>query len=527
MVSVCHGKFAQAAEPVFFCPSFRAVALRGRATAPVLPSARSQRVLRICSGQDYYSTLGVTRDAAKTDIKSAYRSLVKTRHPDVNEAPNAAEDFQLIQTAYEVLTDKERRAEYDLTLPAVASKSEGGNNFAKSFFNTLTKTKVKVSNDKATKTKEREIAPAFVPKTTKSEEQPIGVALPISFKDGILGCATEIEFSANTICRTCEGYGIARGTASKLCTACDGVGKTPTGPLKFFKKVAGDEGATCSKCKGRGQIYANCSSCKGAGATMKNRRLSVDIPPGLETGDYLCIRNEGNVGLRGRPDGDVYVTLTIGEDPDFTRQGMDICTTAEVSLVDALLGGTVKVAALDGPANLKVPPGTSDGSTLVVRGRGVPGGSRTSGNLQVLTQLRLPKSLTEPQKKVARELAALRTNAPMVQQLGLNYQITLQYPDALLGVEVQLTGSDGPLSIAIPPCTQPASTLLVSVPGGRDDELVDREVAIAVEIPGALTDKERRLVGKLGGGWEDAAAAVSNLKDKVSGGVSGWFKKKT
>ncbi|KAK3268607.1 hypothetical protein CYMTET_22896 [Cymbomonas tetramitiformis] len=525
MVSVCHGKVAQAAKPGFFSPTFRAVALRGRATAPVCPSSRSHRVLRICSGQDYYSTLGVTREAAKADIKSAYRSLVKTRHPDVNKAPNAAEDFQLIQTAYEILADKEQRAEYDLTLPAVASKSEGTNNFAKSFFNTVAKTKVKASKDKAKKTKEPEIAPAFVPKANKSEEEPLGVALPISFKDGILGCATEIEFSANTLCRTCEGYGIARGTASKVCTACDGIGKTPTGPLKFFKKVAGDEGATCSKCKGRGQIYADCSPCRGAGATVKTRRLSVDIPPGLETGDYLRIRNEGNVGLKGRPDGDVYVTLTIGEDPDFTRQGMDICTTAEVPLVDALVGGTVKVAALDGSANLKVPPGTTDGSTLVVRGRGVPGGSRTSGNLQVQTQLRLPKSLTEPQKKVARELAALRPNAPVVQQLGLNYQVTLQYPDALLGVEVQTSGSDGPLSIAIPPCTQPASTLLVSVPGGGDGELMDREVAIAVEIPRSLTDKEKRLVGKLGGGWDEAAAAVSDLKEKVSGGMMGWFKK--
>lgn len=362
---------------------------------------------------DYYDVLGVSRESDKKAIKSAYRQLARKFHPDVNKEADAEQKFKEISNAYEVLSDDNKRAIYDRFGEAGLKGGMGGGaggapgmdfsnpfDIFETFFGGGMGGMGGMGGYGASGARMRNRPQA-------GEDQRVEVTL--DFLDAVFGSSKEIEIEHLEECETCSGSGVKPGTTPRTCSQCGGSGQVlgeVRTPIGMFQQVS-----TCNVCNGAGETSTPCSKCSGDGRVRQRKKISLRVPPGVDNGSRLRVRGEGNAGRRGGPPGDLYVFVNVREDPDLRRDGTTIHSDVEVSYIDAILGTTQKIKTVDGLVDLKIPPGTQPGTTLLMRKRGVPrlgqpAGDR--GDQRVHVRVAIPQKLSGEEKKLIENLRDLQ-----------------------------------------------------------------------------------------------------------------------
>ncbi|MFQ6132956.1 MAG: molecular chaperone DnaJ [Armatimonadota bacterium] len=343
--------------------------------------------------RDYYEVLGLSREASAREIKSAYRRLARRYHPDVNrEDPDAEERFKEIGEAYAVLSDPQKRAQYDRF--GHAGPQGIGFDFDAGFdpFNLF------------------EMFFGGSPRrrgVTVERGDDLQYDMAIDLEDVYAGAEREITISRLCVCEQCGGSGAAPGSSPETCSTCGGVGQVRQARESFFGRF--ETIATCPRCRGQGQYVADrCAICEGAGRARKRSRMTVRIPPGIEDGQRLCYEGEGDAGPQGAPSGDLYVRVLVRPHDTFVRRGRDIIIEQPITFTQAALGDSIEVPALGGPCQLTIPAGTQTGESFCLRGKGLPAlRGHGEGDQYVVVTVVTPRRLSEQQKQLLRELAAL------------------------------------------------------------------------------------------------------------------------
>jgi len=349
---------------------------------------------------DYYQVLGVARDADESAIKRAYRQLARQYHPDVAADKKAAEShFKEINEAYEVLSDAQKRSNYDRFGHAgvQGGGAEGGfGPFGSEGFGDIFDMFFGAARGGGN-AQQRRNGPARGSDLRYDAE--------ITLEEAYAGTTRDVSFRHLAGCATCRGSGAEPGTLIVPCDRCSGTGiqrqvrQTPLG--QFVTQT------TCSKCSGDGQIVQTpCSTCRGRGRVEQEKSLQVRIPPGVDDGSRIRISGSGEAGLRGGPDGDLYVYLSVAAHEQFRRDGLDVLLEVGVSFPQAALGGDITVRTLDGAAQVTLHPGTQSGSQYRLRGRGMPsvrGGAK--GDQLVTVHVVVPTKLSKRERELLEEYA--------------------------------------------------------------------------------------------------------------------------
>ncbi|KAL6643476.1 hypothetical protein ACP70R_018242 [Stipagrostis hirtigluma subsp. patula] len=367
-------------------------------SSPRFRNRRGSRFI-VRAESDFYSILGVSRNASKSEIKSAYRKLARSYHPDVNKDPGAEQKFKDISNAYEVLSDDEKRAIYDKYGEAgLKGAGMGTGDYSNPFdlFESLFEGFGGMGGMGGRAARNRPM---------QGDDETYNLVL--NFKEAVFGVEKEIEITRLESCNTCDGTGAKPGTKPTTCKTCGGQGQVVSStrtPLGIFQQVS-----TCNTCGGTGEFSTPCNTCGGDGRVRRTKRISLKVPAGVDSGSRLRVRSEGNSGRRGGPPGDLYVFIDVLSDPVLKRDGTNILYTCKVSYIDAILGTTVKVPTVDGMVDLKIPSGTQPGTTLVMSKKGVPllGKSNARGDQLVRVQVEIPKRLSSDERKLIEELADL------------------------------------------------------------------------------------------------------------------------
>lgn len=362
---------------------------------------RNSRLI-VYAESDYYSILGVSKGSSKSEIKTAYRKLARQYHPDVNKEPGAEQRFKEISNAYEVLSDDEKRSIYD-KFGEAGLKGAGGPG-ASGFSNPFDLFETFFGGMGGMGGRAAHSRPI------QGDDERYDLIL--NFKDAVFGTEKEIEVTRLESCATCNGSGAKPGSTPVTCSSCGGQGQIVTSaqtPLGQFRQIS-----TCPMCGGTGESSTPCNTCGGDGCVRRTKKISLKVPAGVDSGSRLRVRSEGNAGKRGGPPGDLYVFVNVRPDPVLKRDGNNILATCKVSYIDAILGTSVKVPTVDGIVDLKIPPGTQPGTTLVMAKRGVPylGMSDMRGDQLVKVQVDIPRRLSNEERKLVEELANLSKAKP-------------------------------------------------------------------------------------------------------------------
>ena len=356
--------------------------------------------------RDYYEVLSVGKNATSDEIKQAFRKLAAKFHPDKNpDNKKAAEEkFKEVAEAYEVLSDKEKRQRYDQFghegLRGTTMHSYQGDSFEDVFsaFGDLFGGGELFGDMFGRTTARRRRGP----RRGVSLER----GLTLTFEEAAFGCKRPVEIERNEACPACHGSGAAPGSSPAQCPYCRGLGEVQQSRGFFTRRMP------CPKCRGKGTVIEKaCPKCNGAGRTPWQGTIDVTVPPGVENGETLRLRGEGEPGDPGAPRGDLYLHLSVKEHPIFERHGDDLVMQRAVSFSQAALGAKVAVPLLDGKtAQLKVEPGTQSGQIYSLRGRGIKR-LRSSGKGDLLVQIivRTPHKLNPQQEELLRELAKLES----------------------------------------------------------------------------------------------------------------------
>ncbi len=345
------------------------------------------------SGKDFYDVLGVARDAPEDEIRKAYRRLALKYHPDKNpDDPEAARKCKEVSEAYEVLSDPEKRQTYD------SRGDEGLRDMGFEGFESTDDILRHFSDIFGDTFGERFHREAAGPRPGRE----VGYRLTVSFADAALGASPEIEVPIQSVCTSCGGSG-AEGGASAACSTCGGSGSvTRRGQRQggFFSISQ-----PCPTCGGSGRDPGKaCATCRGSGRVGRTKRITVKIPPGVESGAVLRLRGQGEAGARGGPSGDLLLEVDIAPHAEFTRDGLDIRSTVKIPVKTAILGGEVPVRTLRGQATLRVPPGTSSDTVLRLRGQGIEARGR-KGDQLVRVSITVPREVSaEARESLERHL---------------------------------------------------------------------------------------------------------------------------
>ncbi len=349
------------------------------------------------SKRDYYEILGIQRSATDIEIKSAYRKLAMKYHPDRNPGDKAAEDrFKEAAEAYAILADAEKRTLYDRFGHAGVSSAAGGG-FDPTVFTGFEDILGGLGDIFG-------FADLFGGGRRRGGPQrgaDLRYDLEISFEEAAHGTETTIQIPRSETCETCNGSGAAAGSSPTVCSLCHGQGQVRR--QQGFFAIA----ATCPQCRGTGRTISKpCQTCRGAGRVTRERKITVKIPPGIAAGQQLRLQSEGESGGAGGPAGHLYVVVHVQEHEFFRRDGTSLFCEIPVNFTTLALGGEVQVPTLDGNELVKIPESTTTGTTLRLRGKGLPdvsGGSR--GDLFVTVQVQTPRKLTREQRHLLEQLA--------------------------------------------------------------------------------------------------------------------------
>ncbi|MBF2014045.1 MAG: molecular chaperone DnaJ [Rivularia sp. T60_A2020_040] len=354
--------------------------------------------------RDYYEILGVSRDADKEEMKSAYRRLARKYHPDVNKEAGAEERFKEINRAYEVLSEPETRARYDrfgeqgVSGAGAAGYQDFGDmgGFADIF---------------------ESIFSGFAGGTGQSQRRRSGpvrgddlrLDLKLDFREAVFGGEKEIRISHLETCDVCSGSGAKPGTRPRTCSTCSGSGqvrRVTRTPFGSFTQVS-----TCPTCNGQGMVVEDkCDACEGKGANQVTKKLKITIPPGVDNGTRLRISNEGDAGTRGGAPGDLYVYLFVNEDEEFQRDGINVLSELKVSYLQAILGCRLEVSTVDGPVEMIIPPGTQPNTVMKLENRGVPrlGNPVSRGDHMITILIDIPTKVTPDERELLEKLAKIK-----------------------------------------------------------------------------------------------------------------------
>ena len=356
-------------------------------------------------GKDYYKILGVERNATEADIKKAFRKLAHEHHPD--KSNGNAEKFKEINEAYQVLSHKEKRAQYDQFGSGFdqaggaawgqgspfAGGFSGGNPFGgaqgadfdfdlgdifSSFFG------------------------GQAPNRSRSRRGgDIQIDIELDLKDIVFGTNKKISIRRQTICNACQGSGAKDSSSLKTCPTCQGKGQVITTILGQFRTQT-----TCPDCAGRGQIVKDpCVECAGSSVFAKTTDLSIEIPGGIEDGQSIRLSGQGNSGPHGQAAGDLYATIHIKADKRFERSGDDLIRKIEIPFTLAALGGEIEVETVDGKVNLKIPNGTPSNKKFILRNKGITKlRGKGRGDQIVIVNVDVPTKLSKKQKQLLEEL---------------------------------------------------------------------------------------------------------------------------
>jgi len=358
--------------------------------------------------RDYYEILGVDRNATKEEIKRAYRRLALKYHPDKNPSPDAEEKFKEISEAYAVLSDDEKRRQYDMFGHAgIDERYSYEDIFRGADFDEIFRD---LGFDIDFGFSFEDIFERFFGKRFDFSRErrvwrgnDLRYDIEISLEDAFNGCKKEIKVPRNEICDNCKGTGIKPGEKPIKCPRCSGTGQirhTRRTAFGIFTSIT-----TCDYCKGEGTIIKDpCPVCKGKGTVTRTRLIEINIPPGVDEGSQLRLVGEGEAGPGGK--GDLYVVVHIKPHNKFKRDGDDLFYEVEVPYPTVVLGGEIKFRNIDGNIEkLRIPPGTQSGSIFMLKNRGMPRlHGRGRGDLHVLIKIEVPKRINRRIRKLIEEL---------------------------------------------------------------------------------------------------------------------------
>ena len=345
---------------------------------------------------DHYEVLGVSREATPEEIKKAYRRLARELHPDVNPGEDASERFKLVTHAYDVLSDPDQRRRYDSGESAFGGGGGGFGGFGdifETFFGTA-------GGGRGSR-----------PRSRRQRGQDALVRVTLELRDVVFGTHRDLDVDTAVLCETCQGSCCQPETSPQTCDICHGSGHVQQQVRSLLGNVVTSQ--PCSVCQGYGTtIPYPCATCHGQGRVRARRTVSIDIPAGVETGLRLQLPGSGEVGQAGGPNGDLYLEVTVADDPTFSREGDDILATIDVSISDAILGTTTTIESLDGPVQLELRAGVQGGDVLTIRGRGItPLRGTQRGDLRVGVHVVTPSKLDAKERALIEEFAK-RTKAP-------------------------------------------------------------------------------------------------------------------
>jgi molecular chaperone DnaJ len=355
---------------------------------------------------DYYKTLGVSDKANEKELRRAYRKLAKEFHPDSH--PGSEDRFKEISAAYDVLGDPEKRKEYDevrrlgplSNLGGFGGSGGGGNgnfNFRIDDLSDIFGGLFGRGGRGASRS-----TPGSGPRRGHDLE----AELHLSFQEAVDGAVTTVNVTSGTRCSTCGGSGSRPGTMPVVCPRCNGLGVLNDNQGMFSLS------SPCPECQGRGTIVVDpCPTCHGSGLEQRQRQVKVRIPAGVEDGQRIRVKGRGEPGANGGPAGDLYVTVHVAPHPLFGRKGRNLTLIVPVTFPEATLGSAITVPSLTGPVTLKIPPGTRQGQTFRVKGRGITTGS-SIGDLLVTVDIVVPAALTADQRKAVEALAKTLDGSP-------------------------------------------------------------------------------------------------------------------
>lgn len=351
--------------------------------------------------EDYYKVLGVDRNASEEEINKAYRHLAKKYHPDLNHAPGAEEKYKQVNEAYEVLHDKQKRAQYD-QFGSAGVNGQGGfggqgystNGQGFGGFGDFGDIFGDIFGQSGFGGQRQRVDP-----TAPQRGEDLDYTLTIDFMDAIKGKKTQVSYTRNETCPTCNGSGAEKGTHPITCDKCNGTGVMTITQRSAFGVI--QRQATCDKCQGRGVIIEHpCKTCHGKGTVDRKNTIEVDIPAGIDNGQQLRYEGQGEAGKNGGPYGDLYISYRITPSKEFERRGNTIYTTVPISFAQATLGDDIKVKTVHGESDLKIPAGTQPNKKFTLRGQGVPY-LRGNGNGDQITtiEIKIPQKLNEKQRE--------------------------------------------------------------------------------------------------------------------------------
>ncbi|HEY4199441.1 MAG TPA: molecular chaperone DnaJ [Devosiaceae bacterium] len=360
--------------------------------------------------RDFYEVLGVQKGADEAGLKSAYRKLAMQFHPDRNPGNEEAEHkFKEISEAYDTLKDPQKRAAYDRFGHAAFENGGargGAHGFGPDFASSMSDMFEDIFGDFMGGGQGRRGGGA-----AKLRGSDLRYNLEISLEEAFAGRTVEIDVPTLVGCVTCDGTGAKPGTGTHTCRQCNGHGKVRAAQGFFTIE------RTCPVCQGRGEMMDQpCTDCGGQGRRQENRKLSVDIPKGIEDGTRIRLANEGEAGLRGGPPGDLYIFISLKPHDLFQRDGADLYARVPIAMTTAALGGEFEVPTLDeARAKVKVPSGTQPGQRVRLKGKGMPVlRSKDIGDLYVQLDVEVPQNLNRRQRELMEEFQKLSTqdNSP-------------------------------------------------------------------------------------------------------------------
>ena len=359
--------------------------------------------------RDYYEVLGVGRGASEEEIKKAYKKLARKYHPDMNPGDKTAEEkFKEVNEANEVLSDPQKKARYDQfgfagVDPTYGAGSAGGASYGGgmdfdfgdlgdlfgSFF-----------------------GGGFGGSARSSPNAPqrgesLRTSVNITFEEACFGCEKEVIIERVETCDACKGTGCEPGTTAEVCPDCGGRGmiqQRHQTPLGFMSSSS-----PCPRCGGRGKIvHSPCRACGGRGTARKRKTLKVSIPAGIDNGQTISLRSQGNAGRNGGPAGDLLIVIAVRPHDIFRREGTSILCEAPITFAQATLGAELEIPTIDGKVKYSIPEGTQSGTTFRLKGKGVPGiGGRARGDQYVTVYIETPRNLTKEQKTALRKFSEL------------------------------------------------------------------------------------------------------------------------
>ena len=369
--------------------------------------------------RDYYEVLGVSKGASEDELKKAYRKLAKQYHPDLHPGDAEAEaKFKEANEAYEILSDKEKRARYDqfghagvdpnfgaggggfggfdmgdLDLGDIFGSFFGGGGFGGGFG-------------------------GGGRRNGPQQGESLRASVTITFEEAAFGCEKEINLTRSEACEECRGSGCEAGTTAEVCPDCRG-----SGVVRIQRGGGGfafTSTAPCSRCRGTGKlIHSPCKSCGGSGSVRKTKRIAVNIPAGIDDGQAVSLRGQGNAGKNGGPAGDLIVGVRIQPHPQFKRDGTTVLYEQKVTFAQAALGAELEIPTIDGKVKYDLPAGTQTGTTFRLRGKGIPGlHGRGRGDQYVTVRVMVPTTLNGEQKEALHAFAKAMGEEPDDQPKG-------------------------------------------------------------------------------------------------------------